>query len=82
MHKCIIPYSTSRGVLTGLYPTIAIVLQVHVHGVCSYMHNISIPAAQPATVISGPDTCNSQLYHRAIAIQYTALAVALIYIMS
>ena len=68
MHECIIPYSTRliRGVLTGLYPTIVIALQVHVHGVCfdcSYMHNIInyMPAVQPATVISGPDTCSSQL---------------------
>ena len=73
MHECIIPYSTGF-----VYPTTVIALQVHVHGVCfdcSYMHNNIIVCLQlslHATVISGPDTFSSQLYHRAIAIQYTA----------
>ena len=49
-HECIIPYSTSRGVLTGLYPTVDLALQVW----C-------------LSLTTGPGTCSSQLYHRAIS---------------
>ena len=73
-HECIIPYSTSRGMLTGLYP----------HCCNSTTSVVSEPDhwARYQVVVS----CTTGQYHDiALAtcqgnIQYIALAVALIYV--